>query len=197
VEDEKIVAWFLDTGDQAAFALLVERYQDKVFRLACSVLGPFSEVNAEDVCQEIFIKLYKKMRLFSGKSSFRTWLYRLAYNMALDWRRRNKVRISEMSAADREALISEGNVDDPLESLLNRENKLFVARALEKLPELYRTMVYLHYWLETPVEEMAEELNLPEGTVKSYLFRARQYLRKIMELELAGVQRMAGEGERR
>jgi len=187
VEDEKIVAWFLESGDQAAFSLLVERYQKRVFRLVCSVLGPFSEGSAEEVCQEVFLKVYKKIRLFSGRSSFRTWLYRLTYNMALDWRRRNGVRITGVSVGDTGAKDDEGYVCDPLENLLSQERRLLVVQAIERLPELCRTIIYMHYWLDSPVEAVAEELGLPEGTVKSYLFRARQSLRKIIERKFGQV----------
>lgn len=187
MEDEKIVAWFLESGDQAAFSLLVERYQKRVFRLVCSVLGPFSEGSAEEVCQEVFLKVYKKIRLFSGRSSFRTWLYRLTYNMALDWRRRNGVRITGVSVGDTGAKDDEGYVCDPLENLLSQERRLLVVQAIERLPELCRTIIYMHYWLDSPVEAVAEELGLPEGTVKSYLFRARQSLRKIIERKFGQV----------
>ena len=190
MEDERLVTSFLDDNDLTAFSLLVERYQQKVFRLVCSVLGPFSAAEAEDVTQEIFLKVFQKMKTYKGGASFRTWLYRLAYNTALDWRRNRKE-----SRVFQEALNSRAPEDteiahhldesDPLESYLTEERKLLVTEAIEQLPELYRTMIYMYYWLETPVDEMTEQLGLPEGTVKSYLFRAREYLRQILEKKLS------------
>jgi RNA polymerase sigma-70 factor (ECF subfamily) len=186
VEDEKLVAWFLESGDQAAFSQLVERYQKKVFRLVCSVLGPFSEASAEEVCQEVFIKLFKKVRLFSSRSNFSTWLYRLAFNTALDWRRQNRLRLSLTSSFESGTGEPEDSTPNPMEVLLGEERRLMVLQAIEELPEIYRTITYLHYWLEAPLEEVAGQLGLPEGTVKSYLFRSREILRKSLEKKLAG-----------
>jgi len=190
MEDERLVTSFLDDNDLTAFSLLVERYQQKVFRLVCSVLGPFSAAEAEDVTQEIFLKVFQKMKTYKGGASFRTWLYRLAYNTALDWRRKRKEsRVFQgtlNSRAPEDTEISHHlDESDPMEGYLTEERKLLVTEAIEQLPELYRTMIYMYYWLETPVEEMAEELGLPEGTVKSYLFRAREYLRQILEKKLS------------
>ncbi|MCR4396679.1 MAG: RNA polymerase sigma factor [Candidatus Saccharicenans sp.] len=186
MEDEKLVAWFLESGDQAAFSQLVERYQKKVFRLVCSVLGPFSEASAEEVCQEVFIKLFKKVRLFSSRSNFSTWLYRLAFNTALDWRRQNRLRLSLTSSFESGTGEPEDSTPNPMEVLLGEERRLMVLQAIEELPEIYRTITYLHYWLEAPLEEVAGQLGLPEGTVKSYLFRSREILRKSLEKKLAG-----------
>jgi RNA polymerase sigma-70 factor (ECF subfamily) len=187
MEDEKIVAWFLDSGDQAAFSELVERYQARVFRLVCSVLGPFLAEEAEDVTQEIFLKVFLKARLFKEKSSFRPWLYRLAYNTALDWRRRQASRgYFSIVKEDEEKVAAEEKANDPLDDFLTRENKEMVARAVEKLPELYRTLIYMFYWLDVPLEEIGEELSLPVGTVKSYLFRARDRLKILLMTNSAG-----------
>jgi len=185
MEDERLAARFLEKGDQVAFSLLVERYQNRVFRLVCSVLGPFRAAEAEDVTQEVFIKVFNKLKMFRGESGFRSWLYRLAYNTALDWRRK-LVRADDKSWAqylEIELVESDEALrgEDPLEKYLQQEQKLNLMRALETLPELYRTLIYLHYWLETPVEEVAEQLILPEGTVKSYLSRARGMLRRKLE----------------
>ena len=186
MEDEKLVAWFLESGNQAAFSQLVERYQKKVFRLVCSVLGPFSEASAEEVCQEVFIKLFKKVRLFSSRSNFSTWLYRLAYNTALDWRRQNRLRLSLTSSFESGTGEPEDSTPNPMEVLLGEERRLMVLQAIEELPEIYRTITYLHYWLEAPLEEVAGQLGLPEGTVKSYLFRSREILRRSLEKKLFG-----------
>lgn len=197
MEDEKLVGWFLETGDQAAFSQLVERYQKKVFRLVCSVLGPFSEASAEEVCQEVFLKLYRKIKLFSSRSNFSTWLYRLAYNTALDWRRQNKIRISLTSSYDDKQDARADYSGDPLNTLLDEERRILVLRAIEELPEIYRTITYLHYWLDTPLEEVASQLGFPEGTVKSYLFRSRQILRKMIEKRLGRSTSFEGKKERK
>jgi len=174
MDDEKFVARFLETGDRAMFAVLVERYQDRVFRLVASVLGPYSGADAEEVSQEVFLRLYRKIRQFTGQAGFGTWLYRIAYNLAIDWRRRARFRLPHVSVEEIPALASSS---DPLEDVMTKETKDLVALAMEDLPDLYRTTLYMHYWLERPVEEIAELMGIPEGTVKSQLFRARKLLK--------------------
>jgi RNA polymerase sigma-70 factor (ECF subfamily) len=181
MEDEELVARFLGTGDRAAFSVLVERYRDRVFRLAASVLGPYASEDAEEVAQEVFIRVYGELRRFRGKARFNTWLYRVAYNLAIDRKRRE--RRQALRAAFEGQCFSDGP-QQPIDGLLSKEKKALVAAAIEGLPELYRTIVYMHYWLEQPVEEVACALRLPEGTVKSYLFRARRLLRDKLETAL-------------
>jgi len=174
MDDEKVVARFLETGDRAMFGILVERYQDRVFRLVASVLGPYSGADAEEVCQEVFLRLYRKIRQFTGQAGFGTWLYRIAYNLAIDWKRRARFKLPHVSVEEIRSLAASS---DPLEDVLAKETKDLVALAMEDLPDLYRTALYMFYWQERPVEEIAELLGIPEGTVKSQLFRARNLLK--------------------
>jgi RNA polymerase sigma-70 factor (ECF subfamily) len=182
MDDEKVIARFLETGDRAMFGVLVGRYQDRVFRLVVSVLGPHFAADAEDVCQEVFIKVYGKIRLFTGQAAFGTWLYRIAYNLAVDWKRRARFRLPHVSVEEVENLAASS---DPVEDVLTKEQKDFVARALDNLPDLYRSAIYMYYWLELPIEEIGQLLNMPENTVKSHLFRGRNLLK-------AGLDRMFG-----
>jgi RNA polymerase sigma-70 factor (ECF subfamily) len=142
--------------------------------LVASVLGPYSGADAEEVSQEVFLRLYRKIRQFTGQAGFGTWLYRIAYNLAIDWRRRARFRLPHVSVEEIRGLASSS---DPLEDVLTKETKDLVALAMEDLPDLYRTTLYMHYWLERPVEEIAELMGIPEGTVKSQLFRARKLLK--------------------
>lgn len=174
MDDEKIVARFLETGDRAMFGILIERYQDRVFRLAASVLGPDFGPDAEEVCQEVFIRAFRKIRQFAGEAGFGTWLFRIAYNLAIDWRRRARFRLPHVSVEGIPGLAAFSN---PLDDVLAKEQKALVGLALESLPDLYRSILYMHYWLEQPVDEIGRLLNIPEGTVKSYLFRARNMLK--------------------
>ncbi len=157
------------------FGVLVERYQDRIFRLVASVLGPYSGADAEEVCQEVFLRLYRKIRQFTGQAGFGTWLYRIAYNLAIDWRRRVRFKLPHVSVEEIQSLAASSS--DPLEDVLTKEVKNLVAMAMEDLPDLYRTALYMFYWQERPVEEIAELLGIPEGTVKSQLFRARNLLK--------------------
>jgi len=175
MDDEKVVARFLETGDRAMFGVLIERYQDRVFRLVASVLGPYSGADAEEVCQEVFLRLYRKIRQFTGQAGFGTWLYRIAYNLAIDWKRHARFKLPHVPIEEIRSLAASSS--DPLEDVLAKETKDLVAMAMEDLPDLYRTALYLFYWQERPIEEVAELLGVSEGTVKSQLFRARNLLK--------------------
>ena len=183
MEDEKLIARFLETGDRAMFAALVERYQDRVFRLVLSILGPGSAADAEEVCQEVFLRVFRKAGQFTGRAAFGTWLYRIAYNLAIDWRRRARFRLPHVPVEEVPGLAASS---DPLGDVLTQERKEQVARALAGLPDLYRSVLHMHYWLDRPVGEIAELLGVPEGTVKSYLFRARNALKAALGRSFGG-----------
>jgi RNA polymerase sigma-70 factor (ECF subfamily) len=168
--DEETLVERVRGGDDEAFEKLVALYADRVHRLVASVLGPFSDLEAEDVTQEVFLKVHRKVRQFRGASSFGTWLYQVAYRTALEERRPARTRLPHVSVEEADRAV-EGR---PGEALA-------VARALESLPHLYRAVLTLHYWMGSSVEEIAAMLSIPSGTVKSHLSRARDRMR--VELE--------------
>jgi len=173
VDDEATVADYLRTRDPDLFRVLVERYQNRVLRLVASVLGPHADLDAQEVVQDVFVRVHEKLHSYRGEARFGSWLYRLAYNRALEHRRRARIRFPHLPLET----AAEPASADPLEELADRERQRIVARCVERLPQLYRSVIYMHYWLGSSVEEIAEALGVPEGTVKSYLSRARQRLR--------------------
>jgi len=174
VEDEPAVAEYLRSRDPEVFRTLVERHQSRVFRLVAGLLGPFADRDGQEVTQEVFLRAHQRLGSFRGEARFSSWLYRLAYNYTLQHKRRARLRLPHLPVDALETLSSR---DGPHEAAAERERRQTVERLLEGLPELYRTVVYLHYWLDATVEEMAELLAVPSGTVKSYLSRARARLR--------------------
>lgn len=179
--DRELIAALVRTGDAELFRQLVERYQERVFRLVASVLGPYSEADAEEVTQEVFLRVYRQLKGFRGESTFSTWLYRVAYRRALDRKQLARHRLPHSSDA---ALASVAGADNPFEQAARAQQSARVAVCMEALPDLYRTMLYLRYWMDCSVEEIAELIGAPAGTVKSYLARARQRVER--ELEKAG-----------
>lgn len=172
--DEELISRFLESGDVELFEDLVRRHQDRVFRLVVSVLGPGSEGEAEEVAQEVLLTVYRKLGSFAGRSRFSTWLYRITYRAAVDRRRGLRHHTPHLGE---EALAPLAAPDaDPEARAGTAERRRGVLTALGALPDLYRTAVYLHYWMELSVAEIGEVLDAPAGTVKSYLFRARQRL---------------------
>lgn len=173
MDDEAAVLEYLRTRDPRHFRLLVERYQVWVFRLVASLLGPHADLDAQEVTQEIFLRVSQRLETFNGQARFSTWLYRLAYNRTLEHRRRARLRLPHISAKTLDQLPA-----DAEQTHVDEERQRLLACLLEELPDLYRMVINMYYWLECPVEEIAESLCVPAGTVKSYLSRARQLMRE-------------------
>jgi RNA polymerase sigma-70 factor (ECF subfamily) len=186
VSDEELVAEYLRTRDPELFGALVERHQARVFRLVAGLLGPFADTDAQEVTQEVFLRTHDRLASFRGEARFSSWLYRLAYNRTLEHRRRARLRLPHVpidTLEEREA------TRGPFEQAAERERRQRVERLLEGLPELYRSIVHLYYWLDASIDEIAELLVMPPGTVKSHLSRARLRLRKRAQaLGLEGIE---------
>lgn len=176
MDDQQAISRYLRDGDDSAFATLVWRHYGKVFRLAVSILGPGMEAEAEEVAQEVFLQVSRKLTEFQGRSQFSTWLYRVAYNRALNWRSRARWQRPHLPEKVLEACNS--GHPSPEGRLARKEHLQAVAQCLQDMPPLYRSVLHLHYWMETPVSEIAQLLGAPTNTVKSYLYRARAMLEK-------------------
>lgn len=165
-EDAPLVRTFLATGRVDDFELLVRRHQRNVFRIAVAVLGPGSQSRAEDVTQEVFLQVYRRLRTFEHRSRFSTWLYRIAYNRALDEHRAQRARPEADLVAVPAALAGSHDV------LRDRA----LAECLSRLPDPQRAAVHLHYWLGHTSAEIGGMLGVQAGTAKIWLFRARHLL---------------------
>jgi len=161
--------------DPEAFRRFVETYSDRVFRLVASILGPWRDADAEDVVQDVFLRAWQRLHQFRGESSIGTWLYRIAWTQALNRKRTARVRLPHVPL---ESLAESPSGEEEMTSVLARRE---VAAAVEELPDLYRTVLLLHYWTGCGVAEIGELLQAPDGTVKSYLSRARARLRVLLE----------------
>ena len=166
-------------GDAQAFAELVRRYREPVFRLALSILGQEFVPEAEDVAQDVFLKVHHALRAFRGEAAFGSWVYRITFNQAVNLKERARFRNphADDSALERHAA-QEPGADQQVEAAL-RERAL--AACIRKLPELYQSTLRLYYWLDASVAEIAALLGVPENTAKSYLHRARQLLRGMLK----------------
>jgi RNA polymerase sigma-70 factor (ECF subfamily) len=183
MEDSEAISRFIQSGDLDSFEVLVRRYQDRVFRLAVSILGPGLESEAEEVTQEVFMRAFRRIRSFRMESRFYTWLYRMAYNMALDRRSRARLRLPHLGddALAREADPKPGS--DPFEAAVESRRRAIVAGCLDELPDLYRAVLHQTYWLGYSVEEISDSLGAPPNTVKSYLHRARRRFYALLRLK--------------
>ncbi|MCH2173326.1 sigma-70 family RNA polymerase sigma factor [Myxococcota bacterium] len=174
-------------GDHAAFGLLVARHQDRVYRLAKRVLR--DEELARDVVQDSFLKAYRSLERFEGRSSFYTWLYRLVMNRCIDYKRRDRtpsqVELEEGRALDLAAGAVEGSGPEggALGEVYRGELRSKVAVAIEALPEDSRQTFELREIDGLSYAEIARIQGIPKGTVMSRLHYARRRLREALALE--------------
>ncbi len=177
------------TDDPWAIEQLVLRYQQKVYAIAYQMLGGDAE-EARDRTQDTFLQAFRSIKRFKGKSSFYTWLYRIVINTCIDARRRRS-RWKEIMFPWRHDKDKEGGPDnsleefadaspgsDPLAAASGRQLEDDVKSALNKLSQRQRTIFQLKVFQEMSIAEIAETMNLAEGTVKSHLFRATRLVQK-------------------
>tara|TARA_B110000967_G_scaffold124731_1_gene127489 strand:- start:54 stop:641 length:588 start_codon:yes stop_codon:yes gene_type:complete len=183
--DQQLVDRVL-SGNKNAFNLLVLRYQHRVLALVGRFIHDSHE--AEDVCQEAFIKAYRALPLFRGDSAFYTWLYRIAVNTAKNYlvSRNRRPPASDAEVADAEhseagSILRE--IENPESKLATANLKLVIEQAIEDLPEDLRTAFTLREFSGLSYEDITEVMDCPVGTVRSRIFRAREAIdKKIKDL---------------
>jgi RNA polymerase sigma-70 factor (ECF subfamily) len=163
-------------GDRDAFGDLVQRYQDRLFNTLLRVVG--SHEDAADAVQDAFVQAYTKLESFRGASQFYTWLYRIAMNMALSRQRRRRPAASVEHAKEVAGEEPLDAAEGPEETVLSQERVEHVQAALDDLGEQHRKILVLREIEGCSYEAIAEILELPVGTVRSRLFRARVQLKE-------------------
>jgi RNA polymerase sigma-70 factor (ECF subfamily) len=178
-------------GNTSAYNGLVTRYQRQVYNLAYRMLG--NAEDAGDLVQDTFLRAYGALASFRQDASFLTWLYKIASNLCIDQLRSRKAR----SALSLDVELEEGREPaadarncSPEELAIRDSVQDVVQRAISNLPEKYRVVVVMRHLQDMSVEEIANVLNMPTGTVKTHLFRAREMLRgrlrSVLEMETDG-----------
>lgn len=167
-------------GNQAAFEQLVHTYDHAVLRLALRLTG--SESDAQDIHQEAFLKVYKKLDGFRFECSFSTWIYRIVTNVCLDHMRRNRARSRnnalEVTGDDLLKQLPDGRRgNDPERQILDQELGAQILRALQKLTPRERMVFDLKYFQGLTLRSVSEILDVSEGSVKTSFFRATKKLR--------------------
>lgn len=180
VEPELIRA--AQSGDRDALITLLRDIETHVYRTAFYVLN--NEQDAMDAAQEALIRIYTRIDSYQEKAMFKTWVQRIVTNICIDKFRRKKPTVS----IDEHNMIfsADHNVEDEIVSSYVAQD---IHEAIEKLPEHHRAVVVLRYLQDFSYKEIAESLDLPLNTVKSYLYRARQQLQILLhEYQKGGVQ---------
>jgi RNA polymerase sigma-70 factor (ECF subfamily) len=197
--DDQSLVQACRAGQTEAFGGLVQRYQDRLYptilRLCCS-----SE-DAEDVLQDAFVRAFEKLDQFQGDSSFYTWIYRIAVNLALTDYRRRRVRgllpgRNGRHGVGRGEPVDESPEADPTLGLERAERERIVENALNQLGPEHRAIVVLKDFDGHRYEEISAILNIPVGTVRSRLHRARSELRERLRILAEGEQRLRPETSR-
>ncbi|MFN4110729.1 MAG: RNA polymerase sigma factor [Ignavibacteria bacterium] len=174
-------------GDQDAFAWLMKKYKGPLNNLIFKMISEKSEI--EDLVQEVFIKAFNSLKNYNQEYAFSTWIYRIAINNTIDYLRKKKLdTFSIDSDDDDEEDKPRFEIPDTTYSadanIILEQRQQIINDAIESLPEKYRKIIELRHKEELSYEEISEILNLPIGTVKAHLFRARELLNKYLKDKL-------------
>lgn len=180
-EDDKTLIQSALGGDQGAYRGLMERHRPAIFHIVMKIVR--DEEAAADLVQETFMKAFASLATYRSEFKFSTWLYRIAANTAIDYLRKQRMKMLSLDTPP-------ANVDGPVEievpdnsfnpekDLIARESRFSIEDAIESLPEKYRIVIVYRHKDDKSYEEIAEALSLPIGTVKARIFRARELLKK-------------------
>lgn len=169
LEEISLIAKCVAADDRRAFGRLVDEYQESLRRFIFNLTGGDSALT-DDIAQETFLKAYTSIRSFKGLARFKTWLYKIAYREFLTTRKEREATLEEAAG------ISDGNLTPEGETQTKHDVKV----ALGALSEIERTLVLLFYMEDQPIKKIATITELPEGTVKVYLSRARTKMAKAL-----------------
>jgi RNA polymerase sigma-70 factor (ECF subfamily) len=177
--DDSVLIEQILAGRTESFNALMERHIAALRRCITSMVGNLAE--AEDIVQEVLLKVWRHLAAFRAESSFRTWMNRIAVNEALQSYRRSKCRPTCQPPVDLDSFASSG--DSVLASLVRSDTRIRIRRAVEELPEMYRTVLVLRELEELSLRETAQRLESTVPAVKSRLFRARFMLSKALRAQ--------------
>ncbi|MFW5792774.1 MAG: RNA polymerase sigma factor [Bacteroidota bacterium] len=174
----------VDNGSQKAYAELMGLYRDTIYYMLLKMTG--HPEDAEDLTIEAFGKAFKNIAQYTPDYAFSTWLFKIASNNCIDHMRKKKKNV--LIQESNEEIFESSNVknlpsetSDPEENLIKNQKIKLMREVVEKLKPRYRQLVELRYFKEFSYEEISEELELPLGTVKAQLFRAREFLFNILK----------------
>lgn len=170
-------------GDEWAYAALVDKYQNALYHHIRKIIRDRSEI--DDLVQESFIKAFSALESYSTQYAFSTWLYKIATNHAIDYLRKKKLKTQSI---DKPIRTREGEMDvelpdttyRPDRHIVEDQRNTLIQEAIDALPPKYYRVIVLRHQHEKTYEEIARELDLPLGTVKAHIFRARELLNKFL-----------------
>ena len=169
-------------GNEKAFASLMNRYRDSIYYMLLKMVNNPSD--AEDLTIEAFGKAFRNLDSYTPKYAFSTWLFKIASNNCVDFIRKKQVSPTPLDhlqdSLDNVTVNIQSDMPDPEESLINHQKIAALKDIISQLKPRYKTLIELRYYKEYSYEEISSELNLPIGTVKAQLFRAKTLLYNIL-----------------
>ncbi len=183
--DYKLVQQAIRYGDQKAYAELMNNYWDSLYFMLLKMTN--DPTDTDDLTIEAFGKAFRNLHQYTPDFAFSTWLFKIASNNCIDYirkKRRNMLSLDKSleteDGMDLSATLVSGT-PDPEENYIKEQKIKLMREVVERLKPNYRTLINLRYFKEYSYEEIAEQLNLPLGTVKAQLFRAREFLYNILK----------------
>jgi len=170
-------------GDQQAYAELLSRYRDSIYFMLLKMVN--NPDDAEDLTIEAFGKAFRNIHQYTPSYAFSTWLFKIATNNCIDFIRRKRMGNISLTQTDEDSeethIPIPSDTPDPEEHLINDQKVKMMRDLVSRLKPRYRQLIEMRYFEELSYEEIAVQLNLPIGTVKARLFRARELLLNIMK----------------
>lgn len=172
-------------GDQKAYAELLDRYRDSIYFMLLKMVN--NRDDADDLTIEAFGKAFKRLDQYTPDFAFSTWLFKIASNNCIDFirkRKQNTISIDIRYKDDEGGEMTmdiKANVLNPEEKAIKKQKIKLMHEVVQKLKPRYRSLVEMRYFKEMSYEEISQELDLPLGTVKAQLFRAREFLAEILK----------------
>jgi RNA polymerase sigma-70 factor (ECF subfamily) len=182
VLDEKKVVSEVLSGNRKAFVQLIEQYEGLVLHIVTPLVGVNED--REDICQDVFIKVYEKLGNFKFNSKLSTWIGNIAYNRSLNFLKKKKnILFSNIVTPENEVSFLDSlnaEFNNPEKIIIKQEDITVLNRSIDKLPEMQKATLLLFYQDELSLEEIGVILEMPINTVKSHLFRAKNSLKQLM-----------------
>jgi RNA polymerase sigma factor (sigma-70 family) len=186
VYDYNLVRAAVDSGDQKAYAELMQRYKDSVFFMLLKMVN--NKDDAEDLTIEAFGKAFKRLSQYTPTYAFSTWLFKIASNNAIDHLRKKKLRNNfsidnqlKGDDGDNYSFELKSDVLDPEETVIRKQKIKLLRDVVDKLKPRYKDLIQFRYFEELSYEEISVKMDIPIGTVKAQLFRAREFLYEILK----------------
>jgi RNA polymerase sigma-70 factor, ECF subfamily len=174
--DERALIERCRAGDDIAFSELVDRYKNLVYAIVSRMVS--DRTQADDLAQDVFLKVHRGLPYFRGDARLSTWIYRIVANVCTQARERRSFDVPLDGGGDDRPAIQRGASDAAFADIELRDR---LDKALAQLPEHYRMLVAAHYLEGVQYDALAEALDLPIGTVKTHLYRAKRRLRELMD----------------